>query len=222
MRDFVISLGENKPNFNKMKRCITAFAICLFFLTSISGQSTERFIRIIGNAGQEFVSNGTVVDFVISEVAPNEYKQIRYKSIDQAYSEFVEEMGKIGVPESELKRTAGNISKYVKTVQRAYSVNSSSQKKLDAIGTINISGVKMSGINYTYQFEEDVEQNLALSAIDDAKRKAKNICAELGMKMGKILNIEDTSSGCCADMTTSKEATMKKTYKVKVTFELLD
>lgn len=205
-----------------MKRFITLLVLCLCIMNTSFGQSTERFIRIIGNASQEFISTGTVLNFVISEVAPNEYKQIRYKSIDQAYSEFVEEMGKIGIPESKLMRTTGNISKYAKTVQRAYSLSLNDQKQLDAVSAMDISGVKLNSINYTYTYDEDVEQSLALSAIDDAKRKAKNLCSSIGMNMGKILNIEDTSNGCCSDMGENKEPTMKKAYKVKVTFELLD
>jgi len=205
-----------------MKKHLSIFALCLFSIQVSFAQSTDRFIRIVGNAGQEFVSNGTTLNFVISEVAPNEYKQIRYKPIDQAYTEFVAEMATIGIPESQLKRTAGNISKYVKTVQRAYSVHTDDQKKIDAMAGMSLSGVKVGSVNYTYSFEDDVEQKLALSAIDDAKRKAKNICAELGMKVGKILNIEDTSGGCCGDMVDSKEPVLKKTYKVNVTFELLD
>jgi len=205
-----------------MKNLLTLLIVTLFAVSFINAQSTERFIRIVGNASQEFQSNGTIVSFTVSEVPPNEYKQVRYKSIDQAYDEFVLAMGEIGISKTDLNRTPGNVTKYAKTIQRVYSVQSNDQKKLDAMALLNISGVKMSEVKYTYDFDVDVEQTLALKAIDDAKRKAKNICSELDMTRGKILNIEDNSSGCCSDMTETKEASMKKSYKVKVTFELID
>jgi hypothetical protein len=44
----------------------------------------------------------------------------------------------------------------------------------------------------------------------------------MSMKLGKILNIEDTSSGCCQEIEDSKNNKVSKTYKVNITFELLD
>ena len=40
--------------------------------------------------------------------------------------------------------------------------------------------------------------------------------------VGKILNIEDTSTGCCGEIKDSKESVTTVTYHVNVTFELKD
>ncbi len=205
-----------------MKRLFSLVFLNIFFFSLSYAQSTERFIRIVGNASHTFDSKATVLNFTVSEVAPNEYKQVRYKPIDQTYTEFVTEINKIGFTEGQLERAAGNISKYAKTISRSYSIETSDQSKMDALATINIPGVQLSKVNYKYQFDDDVAQKLALSAIDDAKRKGANICSEIDMKLGKILNIEDTSGDCCSDVIDSKEPTLKKSYKVKVTFELID
>lgn len=96
-------------------------------------------------------------------------------------------------------------------------------KLIEALATIPVSGATITDTKYFFSnLPENTEELLAIEAIEDAKRKAKSLCAELGMKLGKILNIEDTSSGCCMDLEDSPTMNVQKTYKVNVTFELLD
>jgi uncharacterized protein YggE len=206
-----------------MKKTSSIIVLSLFILSAIYSQSTDRFIRIIGNADHSYVSDISRVYFTVNEIAPNEYKKISYKSIETAYSEFVEKMEGLGIDESEIVQTNAAINKYNKTKTKYYYVDINEQQKFDGLSGIQDEGFNVKEIKYLYtNIDEDLESDLSLAAIKDAKRKAKTICSEINMNLGKILNIEDISSGCCSSIEESKQSEMTKKYNITITFELLD
>lgn len=194
-----------------------------FLFVSLYSQSTDRFIRIIGNSEKVYESNITRVYFVLNEIAPNEYKKISYKSLDAVYADFLEMMTKIGFRENQIKQTNTEINKYNKTRTKSYYVDFTSQKQLDGFSAIQNEGFRVKDVRYLYaNIDPNTESDLSLQAIQDAKRKAQRICDELGMKLGKILNIEDKSSGCCGNIDESKKSETTMKYKITITFELID
>jgi len=206
-----------------MEKLILLTVVSLLSFSAIYAQSTDRFIRIVGNSDYNFKSNVNRVYFIVSEIAPNEYKKISYKSLESAYAEFVEKLKEVGIPESQIVQTNAEINKYNKTKTRNYYVDIMDQEKLEALSGIQNEGLKVKQIMFLYtNIDENLETKLSLEAIQDAKRKAKKICSELDMRLGKILNIEDKSSGCCSTIEESKKAETNKKYKITITFELLD
>jgi len=206
-----------------MKRTKLFILFSFLFLTTIQSQSTERFIRIIGNSNHVFESNLSRVYFTVNEVAPNEYKKISYKTIESAHAEFVEKMQQIGFQENEIIQTNGKLSKFNKTKTKYYYIDVSDQEKLDGLSGLQNPAYSISEVKYLYtNLDPNTESKLSLEAIKDAKRKAKKLCDELDMKLGKVLNIEDRSSGCCTVIEESKRSETAKKYNITITFELLD
>jgi uncharacterized protein YggE len=194
-----------------------------FIISHAASQSTERFIRIVGNSKKEYTATGVALSITIAEQQPNEYKQIKYRPFETVYAEYVAELNKLGIPENQLVRNPKNLGKFTQTVTREYSLRLNDFNQLEKLAAVQIGGVGITDIKYTYgALPSDTEENLAKAAIDDASRKAKRLCEEMGMKLGKILNIEDSSSGCCNEIDDQPANKVTRAYKVNVTFELMD
>ena len=71
-----------------MKKTIQTLILTLIFSTSIYGQSTERFIRIIGNAKKEIKADKAKVYFTISESKATKYSKNKEDiTYEDAYKE---------------------------------------------------------------------------------------------------------------------------------------
>mgnify|MGYP003596873550 CR=1 FL=1 len=187
-----------------------------------SSQSTDRFIRIVGNASHTFTADGRIFEISISEVAANDYKKVSAIPFEDVYSRFITELNTIGIPENALVRT-DKTSKVNQPSFRNYSLTLKDKAQILALQQVNLTGVVVNAGLYTYPPTDPIiESQLPIAAIEDAKRKAESISKEVGMRVGKILNIEDTSSGCCDQIKESKESVTIVTYQVNVTFELKD
>ena len=196
-----------------------------FFLVfnQASSQSTDRFIRVVGNASHTFMADGLKAEISVSEVNGNEYKKVSPISFDDVHSRFITELSKIGVPETALIRTDKNTPKANQGPYRNYTLTINDKSKIQALQEMNLDGVRVNSTLYTYQpADAEIERQLTINAIEDAKRKAESISKEVRMRVGKILNIEDTSTGCCGEIKDSKESVTTVTYHVNVTFELKD
>jgi hypothetical protein len=157
-----------------MKNYFLLLLAC-FLSVSIYAQSTERFIRIIGNTKREFSAKGVILNLTIAELQPNEYKQIKYKPFETVYSEFVTELGKIGIAESQLVQDQKNLGKFTQTVSKEYSIRLPDLNYLEKMATIQMSGVNYTDTRYTFgTLDEDIETQMAKAAIDDARGKHKN------------------------------------------------
>ena len=204
----------------------TLIIICILLAgTIIQGytQNTERFIRIIGNSKQTFLADGMVVNVTISEQQPNEHRQIKYKPFDVVYNEYIAELAKIGITSNQLVLSSKSMTKFSQTTTREYTLRLPSISQIEQLASISVIGAAITESKFTFSPPPaDTEESLAKAAIEDARRKAKNLCAELNMKLGKILNIEDTSSGCCIEIEDANTNKVDKAYKVNVTFELAD
>jgi len=206
-----------------MKNYCSFLIFTFAFVSTIYSQSTENFIRIIGNANHTYESDITRVYFSVSEIAPNEYKKISYKPLEDSYSEFVMKLQEIGINENKIIQTNSELSKYNKTKTKYYFVDVEDNKQLNPLSGLQDDGFKVKEIKYLYKnIDPEIETRLSFSAIKDAKRKAQRICSEIDMTLGKILNIEDKSSGCCNFIKESRESETTKKYNITITFELLD
>lgn len=156
----------------------------------------------------------------MSEIQANENRQIKAVPFEAVYSGFIQSLTSAGLDQSLLTPKDFNTAKYG---ARSYILTLDTPEEMNKLKDVNITeGVKMNPILYTYKADPNIEEQLITQAIDDAKRKAMNICREIDMQLGKILNIEDASTGCCGEIKDSKESTTTKTYTVSVTFELKD
>lgn len=203
-----------------MKTLLITFFIAISYFCS--AQSTEKFIRIVGNSSAEYQNNGVLISIEISEILPNEYKQITYKSIEDVYTEFITKISTIGINENSLMKVIKSFGKgYSKTMSQSYELSTNLETMIK-LRSLDFEGISFNDIKYTFpKIGMDGEEDLALNAINDAKRKANFLAEKNGFKVGKILNIEDFSSGCCHEIAPKPDAQVRLVYRVNVTFELL-
>ncbi len=210
-----------------MKHFFVKKAIIALFLLGFSNlnfaQTKDNFIKIIGNSKREYTADGLMLILNVIEIQPNEYRQVRYKPIETVLQNVVASLATLGFKESDLKKEVQpNTGGYQAFKSERHSLVISPEQ-LAKITKLEMEGVQIAEIRYLYKAPGvEAEEQLAVAAIKDAERKAKNIAKEIGKKVGKIINIDDKSGGCCRDLENVKDKTASHTYKVNVTFELLD
>lgn len=208
-----------------MKKLLTISLLVLLFSNSISGQSTERFIRIIGNSAHEFKADTYRVYFNITEIVPTNYNKEEYKSLENNIAETMDFLKKNGVKETQIFKNykSKNANNYNNLKNEFYYMDITSKETLSKVIAMKNSGFKVETTKFLYlNIDPNIENNLSKQAISDAERKAKNIASEIGKKVGKILNIEDKSTNCCAEFGETDQDRVSKKYTLNITFELLD
>jgi uncharacterized protein YggE len=190
--------------------------------------STDKFIRIVGQAQQELQSSGLEINFTLSEIQGNEYKQILPKSIGEVVQNFKTSLKANGVDLSKMKEDSfSNIgsSRYSQLKSKNYKMVVKSEEEAAAIAKSTVDGFKMGNISYIYESNiRDYENEMSVAAIKDAKRKAESIAKAVGKSVGELLNIEDlknTNQRGSNSKSGSKSASKTITYMVNVTFELI-
>jgi hypothetical protein len=195
------------------------------FANNIIAQSTERFIRIIGNSSCEFKADTYRVYFNISEILPNNYSKEEYKSLESNITETMDFLKKNGIKENQIFKNykSKNSANYNNVKSEFYYTDTANKDILSKINSMKNTGLKIEMTKFLYlQIDPNIETNLSKEAISDAKRKAYNIAKEIGKKVGKVLNIEDKSASCCTDFGETDQDSVTKKYTLNITFELLD
>ena len=206
-----------------MKKSIQVLILTLIFSTSIYAQSTERFIRIIGNTKKEIKADKAKVYLTISEVKVSKWSKNKEEvTYETAYNEVLSKFAEIGIIENDLKRVFKKGSSYNKSNSKNFYIEIDFSN-LDKIRDVIVDGFRITNTKYIYSKTDDnLETELSLKAIKDAKRKAKNICDDIDMKVGEILNIEVKEGGFSSSNKEKNEDKMIKIYKVTITFKLID
>jgi len=207
---------------NKYKKTFFTISLLLFITFTINAQSTERFIRIIGNSKKEIKASKSRVTFFISELKENKNKKIEGKSYSEVYNNFISNINKLGFNETDINQSYNKRTSYNKVDSKNFYIDLETNS-LDTFTSIKIDGFGVSDIKYLIDISKDnIETDLSLEAIEDANRKAKNICKKIKMKLGKILNIEVKSNDFEGSIIETKQASLIKTYKISVTYKLID
>ncbi len=205
-----------------MKKTIQILILTVLFSSSIFAQSTERFIRIIGNSKKEIKARNAKVYFTISEVKASKYAKNKEEiTYENAYNEAISKLSKVGIKESDIKLALKKRS-YNNTNSKNFYIETE-LGNLDKLSNIVSNGFRITSTMYLFsEIDNNLETELSLKAIKDAKRKAKAICDDIDKKVGKILNIEVKEGDFSTNKKENKENSYIKTYKVTITFKLVD
>lgn len=203
------------------------FFLALVFFSFHKSQSTERFIRIVGNSAYTFKADSYRVYFNVSEILPNEYAKTEYKSLESNQAELNENLKKLGVKENQLminykNRSLSYSGAYGNAKMNFFYIDIDNKDLLNKILALKSNGFKIEMTKFIFNDNKNAEFDLAKSAIEDAKRKAEKIAKEINMKVGKILNIEDKTSDCCSNLGELDSDQIGKKYTINVTYQLLD
>ncbi len=208
-----------------VKKLILITLSILLLISVVNSQSTEKFIRILGNAKHVVNSNGIKLKATLQEVAPNEYRKVRYISLDEVRENLNKELATIGLPSSGLEEIWPPSRNYNKSPSENYCIYLKDKETARKVMDIQQEGLSFSDVSYTFdKVDPSVYDDLALEAIADARRKAKALAKEIGKSVGEILNLEDQSKVESARSYSSSNSSDSKgiAYSVVVTFELLD
>lgn len=209
----------------KAKHLLCSLLLLAAGICQVQAQVTDRFVRITGVAERQFDAVTASVPVTVSEVAPNDYRQQRYKSVEQVRDELLAELVKMGLgsenliddPIVELSSSSQNkrSKKYNISLPKGFAVG--------RLADIYLEGVSMR--NPVYQFDDPVptlEDDMAKEAIVNARQRAETMAGEFGKCLGTVLNLEDKSSGCCRKINNNNLPSVKLYYRVTMTFELLE
>lgn len=208
-----------------MKKTLKITLVILMFANNIIAQSTERFIRIIGNSSYEFKADTYRVYFNISEILPNNYNKEEYKSLQSNITETMDFLKKNGIKENQIFKNYKNKNSenYNNVKSEFYYMDITNKETLSKINSMKNTGFKIEMTKFLYlNIDPNIETNLSKQAISDANRKANSIAKEIGKKVGKVLNIEDKSASCCTDFGETDQDSVTKKYTLNITFEMLD
>ena len=190
------------------------------FTNSSIAQSTDKFIRIIGNAKEEVKADKAKIEFSINELKANSYNQTEDKDYKTVYKEVIGKFESNGFEESEIQQSISNISRGYNANSKQFVLETDFQN-LEKISSIDHPGFRVTNISYIYSdFDENLESELSLKAIEDAKRKASFLCEKIDKKLGEILNIEVKEGDFGSNIRENKEEQKLITYRVTITFQL--
>ena len=204
-----------------MKKIILFTAFLLSFLIS-NAQSTEKFIRIIGNAKIDLKAEDAMVYFTIQEKPENSYNPQNGISLDTIHKNLIQAITDAGLNADGLEESYDNLNRYSRSKSQnfVYKTNISNLKK---IYSINVEGANITKVSYLIpEIDTKIETQLSSDAIEDADRKAEALCKKIGQKRGKILNIEVKSSDLENRSKESVSPVETKNYRVSVTYKLED
>jgi uncharacterized protein YggE len=208
-----------------MKNTLKITLIILMFANNCIAQSTEKFIRIIGNSSYEFKADTYRVYFNISEILPNNYSKEEYKSLESNITETMDLLKKNGIKENQIFKNYKNknSANYNNLKSEFYYMDIANNETLGKINSMKNTGFKIEMTKFLYlNIDPNIETNLSKQAINDANRKANSIAKEIGKKVGKVLSVEDKSASCCSDFGETDQDSVTKKYTLNITFELLD
>lgn len=205
-----------------MKKSTSLIILALIVSNFINAQSTDRFIRIIGNSTKELKADNAKVYFSISEVKESKYNNSEAQTYKEVYNDVISQFEENGINSKSINESIENLSKNYRNDSKEFFVIIK-YDELKKFQNIENPGFRIKNTKYLFkQANENLESELSLQAINDARKKAKTICQDIDKKVGKILNIEVKEGGFFSNNTESKNDNIMVTYKVTITFKLID
>lgn len=128
-----------------MKKITKITLLLVVFATTSFAQTTERFIRIVGNSSYEFKADSYRVYFNVSEILPNNYNKEEYKSLENSVQETMDFLKKNGVKENQVfknykNKNAGN---YNNVKSEFYYVDVTNKETLNKITSLKMHHLKL-------------------------------------------------------------------------------
>lgn len=200
---------------------ILIILIGILYQSNLQAQS-DRFIRIYGVASQEVISEDLRIYISVFEIEKNEKRGIQHRSFKESYNGLISQLRDNGFSTDRLILAPKEIKRnYPNKISATYYVDIKSTEDVSNLSFQRENGYVIDKTLFIFD-EIQIESQLSVEAVKDAKKKAVTMCKDLGLKLGKIRSIEDQSSGCCDKFLQEKTSKKKLEYKVTVTFELLD
>lgn len=185
-----------------MKRCM--MLVCIAALLPLSAQADDmvRMITVQGQAHREVVPDIATVQ--VTAESKNREAAAAKKAMDKQIESLFSVAAKHGIDKKDLKTQYGSLQPEYnyndgKQVFIGYHASTTVEVKiraLDKTGEVVQALVaggfsNMSGPYYSVDNIQNVQEDLVLEALDNAKAKAGKMAARLGQKIGKPVEISE-------------------------------
>ncbi len=132
-------------------------------------------------------------------------------------NQVVAKLKELGVPEDKISLSSQTYENYWRDDSQEYTSNSLSisvdnkelaQKVQDYLITTSPQGQITPYASFSKDKEKQVQEQARSEAIADAKSKAERMASELGVKLGKVVSIDDNSGGFVMPYAAERSALM--------------
>ncbi|MBU2539585.1 SIMPL domain-containing protein [Patescibacteria group bacterium] len=193
-----------------------AVVIILIVVLSVIGGLVYKFKTIPGNTPQELSVSGEGKVYVIPDLATidlsmvNEGKDIQdiIKKNTEAMNGLIGDIKGLGIDEKDIKTTQYNLApQYNWTEDKGqifigYKLTNTILVSIrdftkigDVLAKANDRGTNLIGnISFSIEYLEKAQQEARIQAIKKAKQKAEDIAKSSGIKLGKLINVQDSYS----------------------------
>lgn len=186
----------------------------------LSAQSTERYIRVIGNAAESVVPASASIPVKIGKSMMRTKDTVIFRTFEENRQLLLEGLIPLGISEESLVEVMPDKNRNSSTRERRYQLTLDPDVPLEKVVNLTQEDISFGSASFDYYSNTELSQRLAIAAIQDAKRKAKVIAEASGLKAGKILNIEDKPLTIPPLRGQDAMDRRRVEHKVAVTFEL--
>jgi len=203
------------------------YSFLLLFTICCTGSLVAQegnYIRIVGLAEHTIEAAGLIVNMQLQEIKRDEYQKIREKNVDQIKDELSANLKTMGYSMKNVEEVWPPVNSYRNQKQENYTIKVKNQKEAQAISKFDIKGLSCTKFTYYYDKGHSVQSsNMAVDAMDDARRKAEALATKAGKKVGEVIHIEDKNkTRIMKPSGYNTKASSTFTYALTVTYELLD
>ncbi|WP_074408252.1 MULTISPECIES: hypothetical protein [Aquimarina] len=203
-----------------MKKLV--FIVLLLTVTSVISQENNATLTIVGEANKQIEVNNYVLTISLKQLVANGYQQLEPKSLSQVKQSYSDKLKTIGVDFSKFQKNVlyqlyasysevNDISYYNYTTASEEEVIKITKQRMNGLTIMQVEAVAKEKNNTEWAA-------LTLTAIEDAKVKAKKTADHLNKKLGHIIKVENSDSRTQYINMHKPEEIQK--HLVKVTFTL--
>lgn len=172
--------------------------IILLTVTSAISQENSKTITVVGEANKQIEVNNYFLTISLKQIVADGYQQLEPKSLSQVKQLYSDKLKAIGVDFSKFQKNV--LYKLYASYSEVNDVSYYNYATTSEEEVIKITKQRMNGLTVMQVEAVAKEKNntewaaLTLTAIEDAKVKAKKTADHLNKKLGHIVKIENSDS----------------------------
>lgn len=189
-----------------MRKALVCFVVLSALGVARAEKPETRFISVSGEGKVEVAPDMAVVSASASNVKKE--AEEAYQATAQQINRLVAECKKLGVAEKDIQTTHISLNKNYRWVDNSQKFEGYiaaaylkvTVRDMDKLNTLTRKVVEsganeINGIDYDHSKMEKLRQDAGVIALKKAKDEAKALCAEMGVKLGKVLTISSEGAG---------------------------
>ncbi len=172
--------------------------ILFIAITPIIAQENNKTLTIVGEANKQVEVSSYFLTISLKQIVADGYQQLEPKSLSEVQQMYSDKLKAIGVDfgkynKNILYQLYASYSEVNDVVY--YNYTSTSEEEITKIINQKMNGLTVIQVEVNPKEKTNKEwANLTLTAIENAKTKAKKAAEGLGKKLGEIIKIENSDT----------------------------